>query len=67
MKSWTENSKSLTGQKNENGEFRVTYRPQERKPVVEYLSAQKRFRHLKEEQINEIQEFVDNQCEELGI
>ena len=49
------------------GEFRVTYRPQERKPVVEYLSAQKRFRHLKEEQINEIQEFVDNQCEELGI
>ena len=51
----------------ENGEFRVTYRPQERKPVVEYLSAQKRFRHLKEEQINEIQEFVDNQCEELGI
>ena len=51
----------------ENGEFRVTYRPQERKPVKEYLSAQKRFRHLKEEQINEIQEFVDNQCEELGI
>ena len=51
----------------ENGEFRVTYRPQERKPVVEYLSAQKRFKHLDDEQIAIIQEFVDNQCEELGI
>ena len=51
----------------ENGEFRVTYRPQERKPVKEYLSAQKRFKHLDDEQIAIIQEFVDNQCEELGI
>lgn len=51
----------------ENGEYRVTYRPTERKPVIEYLKAQKRFRHLKEEQIQIIQDYVDNQCEELGI
>lgn len=51
----------------ENGEFKVTYRPQNRKPVKEYLSAQKRFRHLTDDQINQIQEFVDAQCEELGI
>ncbi|MDO5849633.1 MAG: pyruvate synthase subunit PorB [Methanobacteriaceae archaeon] len=51
----------------ENGEFKVTYRPQNRKPVKEYLSAQKRFRHLTDEKIAQIQEFVDAQCEELGI
>lgn len=51
----------------ENGEFKVTYRPQNRKPVKEYLSAQKRFRHLSDAEIDQIQEFVDAQCEELGI
>lgn len=51
----------------ENGEFKVTYRPQNRKPVKEYLSAQKRFRHLTDVEIDQIQEFVDTQCEELGI
>ena len=51
----------------ENGEFKVTYRPTERKPVVEYLKAQKRFRHLDEEHGQMIQDYVNNQCEELGI
>ena len=51
----------------ENGEFRVTYRPTERKPVVEYLKSQKRFKHLGEDEVEKIQEYVDNQCEELGI
>lgn len=51
----------------ENGEFKVTYRPTERKPVVEYLKAQKRFRHLDEEHVQMIQDYVNNQCEELGI
>jgi pyruvate ferredoxin oxidoreductase beta subunit len=51
----------------ENGEFRVTYRPTEKKPVVEYLKAQKRFRHLDEEHVQMIQDYVDNQCNELGI
>ena len=51
----------------ENGEFKLTYKPQERKPINEYLSAQKRFKHLSEEQREKIQETVDNQCAELGI
>ena len=51
----------------ENGEFNVTYRPSERKPVSEYLKQQKRFRHLTEDHIEEIQKFVDSQCEELGL
>jgi len=51
----------------EHGEFKITYRPEVRKPVTEYLSLQKRFRHLTEAEIDKIQEFVDNQCEELGI
>ncbi|MEO2241723.1 MAG: pyruvate synthase subunit PorB [Euryarchaeota archaeon] len=49
----------------ENGEFRLTYRPRERKPVEEYLKRQKRFQHLTEEEIEEIQRMVDEQWEEL--
>lgn len=51
----------------ENGEFDITYRPTERKPVSEYLKPQKRFRHLNDEHIEKIQEFVDNECAELGL
>ncbi len=51
----------------ENGEFNITYRPTERKPVAEYLKPQKRFRHLDDEHIEKIQEFVDNECAELGL
>lgn len=51
----------------ENGEFKITYRPSERKPVKDYLSQQKRFRHLDDEHIAKIQEYVDNQCAELGL
>ena len=51
----------------ENGQFKVTYRPTERKPVKEYLEAQKRFKHLNDEEKEKIQEFVNNQCDELGI
>ena len=51
----------------EHGEFKVTYRPEIRKPVKEYLQGQKRFRHLSDTEIDRIQEFIDNQCEELGI
>lgn len=51
----------------ENGEFNITYRPTERKLVSEYLKPQKRFRHLNDEHIEKIQEFVDNECAELGL
>lgn len=51
----------------EDGEFKVTYRPTERKPVAEYLKAQKRFRHLDDEHIEKIQNYVDDECRELGL
>lgn len=51
----------------EGGEFKVTYRPTERKPVAEYLKAQKRFRHLDDEHIEKIQNYVDDECRELGL
>ena len=51
----------------ENGEFEITYRPEERKPVKEYLAPQKRFRHLDDELIEKIQKYVDAECEELGL
>lgn len=51
----------------QNGEFKLTYKPQDRKPVNEFLNAQKRFKHLSDEEKAKIQEFVDNQCTELGI
>jgi len=51
----------------EEGEFRITYRPIQRKPVTEYLDAQRRFRHLKEQEKAKIQEYIDNICAELRI
>jgi pyruvate ferredoxin oxidoreductase beta subunit len=50
-----------------NGDFKITYKPQIRKPVNEYLNAQRRFKHLSDEQKDKIQEFVNKQCSELGI
>jgi pyruvate ferredoxin oxidoreductase beta subunit len=49
----------------ENGEERITYRPPKRKPVAEYLKAQRRFRHLSEEMIEMIQREVDKLWEGL--
>ena len=51
----------------ENGEFNITFRPDERKPVKEYLAPQKRFKHLDDEHIAKIQKYVDKSCEELGL
>ena len=51
----------------EDGEFRVTYRPMQRKLVDEYLMAQKRFKHLTEEERERIQNNVDALCTELKI
>jgi pyruvate ferredoxin oxidoreductase beta subunit len=50
-----------------NGEFQVTYKPQIRKPINDYLNAQKRFKHLSDQEKETIQEFVDVQCNEMGI
>ena len=50
-----------------DGKFEITYRPEERKPVKEYLSPQKRFRHLTDKHIDKIQKYVDAECDELGL
>ena len=51
----------------EEGEFKVTYRPMQRKKVNEYLNAQKRFKHLTELEKERIQSHVDAICIELKI
>lgn len=53
----------------ENGKYRLTYKPREKTPVVEWLRKQGRFRHLFEPQnehlLVEIQKQVDQEWEEL--
>ncbi len=51
----------------EDGEFKVTYRPIQRKMVNEYLNAQKRFKHLTDLEKERIQSHVDAICIELKI
>ncbi len=54
----------------ENGDpstLRITVRPSKRRPVAEYLRAQGRFQHLPEREIRQIQKFVDENCERLGL
>ncbi|MEA4884059.1 MAG: thiamine pyrophosphate-dependent enzyme [Clostridia bacterium] len=47
----------------ENGEYKLTYRPKEKKPLVEFLKTQDRFRHLfkpeNEHILTELQDDVD--------
>ncbi len=51
----------------EDGEFKVTYRPLQRRMVSEYLNAQKRFKHLSDLEKEKIQSHVDAICVELKI
>jgi pyruvate ferredoxin oxidoreductase beta subunit len=51
----------------ENGKKRLTFKPEKRLPVSEYIKTQGRFRHLTEVEVAEIQKFVDESCEEWGI
>jgi pyruvate ferredoxin oxidoreductase beta subunit len=48
----------------ENGVPRVTYKPTKKVPAREFLKTQRRFRHLPDEKIDEIQKFVDDRWEE---
>ncbi len=50
----------------ENGVERITYKPRKRKPVAEYLKAQRRFRHLSDELIAKIQEEIDKRWESIS-
>jgi len=53
----------------ENGEYRITYKPREKKPIEVYLKQQTKYRHLfrpgGEESIAEIQRWVDERWENL--
>ncbi len=49
----------------ENGVYVQTIKTPTRKPVLEYLQLQGRFKHLKEEDVAEIQKRVDARCAEL--
>lgn len=53
----------------ENGEWRLTYKPREKKPVAEWLKKQGRFRHLFTEEnkglLEKIQERVDQEWAKL--
>ena len=51
----------------EEGEFKITYRPLQRRAVKEYLNAQKRFKHLSELEKDRIQSHVDAVCIELKV
>jgi pyruvate ferredoxin oxidoreductase beta subunit len=51
----------------EEGEFKVTYRPLQRRAVKEYLNAQKRFKHLTDLEKERIQSHVDAICIELKV
>ncbi|ADL42122.1 thiamine pyrophosphate TPP-binding domain-containing protein [Caldicellulosiruptor obsidiansis OB47] len=52
-----------------NGQYRLTYKPKEKLPVVEFLKTQGRFRHLfkkgNEHLIEQIQQEVDRRWEKL--
>jgi pyruvate/2-oxoacid:ferredoxin oxidoreductase beta subunit len=49
----------------ENGKYRITRKVVNKKPVVEYLKMQGRFSYLGEEEIKQVQEYVDREWEIL--
>ncbi len=51
----------------ENGKLNVTVKVSQRKPVIEFLKLQGRFRHLKGKEVDTIQSRVYGQCKQLGI
>jgi len=48
-----------------DGEWKVTYKPTKKVPVSEYLTFQRRYRHLTEEKIAELQAMVDERWKNL--
>ena len=49
----------------ENGEYKLTFRPQKKKPVTDYLKGQGRYRHLAEADFEKIQKEVDIRYKKL--
>lgn len=54
----------------ENGRYKINYKPREKKPVLEWIKPQGRFRHLFKEEnawvLEEFQKKVDEEWEELN-
>jgi pyruvate ferredoxin oxidoreductase beta subunit len=51
----------------ENGKLTVTQKVAQRKPVKEYLAMQKRYRHITDTEMAEIQALIDKKWKELGL
>lgn len=55
----------------EQGKWKLTYKPKDKKPVVEYLKKQSRYKHLfrpgNEQLLNDIQQYVDRKWDELLV
>lgn len=53
----------------ENGKWTITYKPKEKRPLIEFINTQGRFAHLKKEKnkpiIEELQKHLDREWEEL--
>ena len=49
----------------DHGEFKISVKPKELKPVKEYLEPQRRFRHLSEEQLEILQGHINGDWEAL--
>jgi len=45
----------------DHGEFKMNYKPAQRKPVLDYMKGQARFSHLKPEDVAKIQAIVDEE------
>ncbi len=54
----------------ENGKYKINYKPKEKKPILEWIKPQGRFRHLFKEEnawlVEEFQKKVDEEWEELN-
>jgi pyruvate ferredoxin oxidoreductase beta subunit len=54
----------------ENGKYKINYKPKEKKPILEWIKPQGRFRHLFKEEnawvVEEFQRKVDEEWEELN-
>ena len=49
----------------ENGKYKMNFNPTNPKPVKDYLSLQKRFKHLDEAQLNHIQEHTETEYQRM--
>jgi pyruvate/2-oxoacid:ferredoxin oxidoreductase alpha subunit/pyruvate/2-oxoacid:ferredoxin oxidoreductase beta subunit len=49
----------------DHGEFKISVKPRELKPVKEYLEPQRRFRHISEEQLETLQRHINGDWEAL--